>query len=465
MTDAQPHGGQAGEKAPLYQVLAEDITAMGVEAVFGLMSDDTALFATALDTAGVRFYGARHENNAIAMADGYAYATGKLGIAVIGRKAKTLKDQQGQAWYEVNVHDGQPVTGLIRKPNELSCGEVEIISQHDWEKLGYRIVEEKNSNADGFLDLDRMPDFFQSLFQEVDHLGDKNGQVSPTELKTALRTPFLRSRWSKLVAFHPTEWQAKSSAPKWQRLKDLLKGSPELLKHEQERIDNLVFWDEMSGVMQLPLPEKVYHLHPIAFIDNLIPAATPMEVLIRRIGDIIAHGEGSYESYNTGTKDVLNNRVGHSFVSPPPGTVTGKTINSIIATEGLSGTNKARMFATGKYQTVIRTLKAAKEKMNLSGEELYSAEMQERVFREYLIEKAGGGALARFIKSGQGSVDDAQYAASKEWASIATPAGRTIGDGSVSDGTLSYYESRANRANSESTSLLRNILQEIGHSR
>jgi thiamine pyrophosphate-dependent acetolactate synthase large subunit-like protein len=58
---------------------------MGVEAVFGLMSDDTALFATALDTAGVRFYGARHENNAIAMAEGYAYATGRLAVAVIGR--------------------------------------------------------------------------------------------------------------------------------------------------------------------------------------------------------------------------------------------------------------------------------------------------------------------------------------------------------------------------------------------
>ena len=70
---------------PVYQVLAEDIKAMGVEAVFGLMSDDTALFATALDTSGVRFYGARHENTAIAMADGYAYATGRLGVAVVGR--------------------------------------------------------------------------------------------------------------------------------------------------------------------------------------------------------------------------------------------------------------------------------------------------------------------------------------------------------------------------------------------
>ena len=88
MTATRPQaqaGSGTGEKAPVYQVLAEDIKAMGVDTVFGLMSDDTALFAMALDTAGVRFYGARHENNAIAMADGYAYATGRLGIAVIGR--------------------------------------------------------------------------------------------------------------------------------------------------------------------------------------------------------------------------------------------------------------------------------------------------------------------------------------------------------------------------------------------
>lgn len=82
-------GERAAHRIPTYQVLAEDIKAMGVEQVFGLMSDDTAVFATALDSAGVRFYGARHENNAIAMAEGYAYATGKLGVAVVGRGPAT----------------------------------------------------------------------------------------------------------------------------------------------------------------------------------------------------------------------------------------------------------------------------------------------------------------------------------------------------------------------------------------
>ena len=70
---------------PAYEALAHDIKSRGYTTVFGLMSDDTALFVTTLDAIGVRFYGARHENTAIAMAEGYAASTGGLGIAVIGR--------------------------------------------------------------------------------------------------------------------------------------------------------------------------------------------------------------------------------------------------------------------------------------------------------------------------------------------------------------------------------------------
>src|SRR2546428_10381221 len=74
---------------PVFQALAEDIHALGVRTVFGLMSDDTAVFAVTLDGLGVRVVGARHENNAIAMAEGYSYATGELRVALIGRGPPT----------------------------------------------------------------------------------------------------------------------------------------------------------------------------------------------------------------------------------------------------------------------------------------------------------------------------------------------------------------------------------------
>ncbi len=70
---------------PVYELLATDLRSLGVERVFGLMSDDTARLVTTIDAIGVKFYGTRHENNAVAMAEGYAASSGRLGVAIIGR--------------------------------------------------------------------------------------------------------------------------------------------------------------------------------------------------------------------------------------------------------------------------------------------------------------------------------------------------------------------------------------------
>lgn len=75
----------AASMVPAYEALAHDIKGLGTDVTFGLMSDDTALLVTTLDSIGVKFHGTRHENNAISMAEGYATSTGRLGIAIIGR--------------------------------------------------------------------------------------------------------------------------------------------------------------------------------------------------------------------------------------------------------------------------------------------------------------------------------------------------------------------------------------------
>ncbi|MCC6197586.1 MAG: thiamine pyrophosphate-binding protein [Burkholderiales bacterium] len=83
---------------PAYEALASDLRKLGVSHAFGLMSDDTALLIAALDAMGVRFHAARHENNAIAMAEGYAAATGGLGIAVLGRGPATANGLHGATY-------------------------------------------------------------------------------------------------------------------------------------------------------------------------------------------------------------------------------------------------------------------------------------------------------------------------------------------------------------------------------
>lgn len=81
-------------RLPVYEALAHDLRALDAP-VFGLMSDDTMLLASTLDALGVPFHAARHENSAIAMADGWASATGRLGLALIGRGPATANGLHG----------------------------------------------------------------------------------------------------------------------------------------------------------------------------------------------------------------------------------------------------------------------------------------------------------------------------------------------------------------------------------
>ncbi len=79
----------------VYQALAEDIRRLGVEQCFGLMSDDTIGLVVALDALGIRFNAIRHETNAVLAAEGYASASGRLGVAVIGRGPAAANGMHG----------------------------------------------------------------------------------------------------------------------------------------------------------------------------------------------------------------------------------------------------------------------------------------------------------------------------------------------------------------------------------
>jgi hypothetical protein len=353
--------------------------------------------------------------------------------------------------------------------------------QSPWAWPGFELVEE---NADpmtflqstllkaGIAKKDEVTDFkaradsldsgemFQKIYQLLDANKDKH--LDKEEIKKALQQPLLAQSMSKIIAKYESEWGGDMS--KWDALDPLILEGKLDWKAEKIRIKSLLWWPKVAAkVKGFPTSPEAYHFHPIGLMSNFFGVSTSsnLDDLIRQIGDIIAHGEGGYESYNSGTKGVKNDRVGHSFLHPATGTVTNKTINQILATEPLSGNDENRFFATGKYQTIFNTLRTAKTSMGLTGNEKYDAAMQERVFREYLIKKAGGGALARFVIDGKGTIDDAQHAAAKEWASIASPSGYKIKDGRVSNGSLSYHESAANHANKTSSSNLRAILQEI----
>lgn len=165
-------------------------------------------------------------------------------------------------WYEISVIDeDQPISGLVKKTD------AKFITPHDWTKMGFQLVEENNSAADGFLDPDDMPDFFKDLLKKIDKNHD--GEIEPSELADALKSTETRQHWTKLVAHHPTEWKDDTKSEKWKRLDILLEDSEKLLKHEKERIDSFIFWDKLAD--KTPAGTGlIYHFHPIGFVSNFL---------------------------------------------------------------------------------------------------------------------------------------------------------------------------------------------------
>lgn len=67
-----------------YELAAEELREAGLATIFGLMGDaNLDLLACAIERHGVRYFATRHESGAIAMADGYARATGQIGVASV----------------------------------------------------------------------------------------------------------------------------------------------------------------------------------------------------------------------------------------------------------------------------------------------------------------------------------------------------------------------------------------------
>jgi thiamine pyrophosphate-dependent acetolactate synthase large subunit-like protein len=65
------------------QLIGRSLADLGVEVVFGLMGSGNLTMTNALRDGGARFVGARHETGAVAMADGYARVSAKVGVCSV----------------------------------------------------------------------------------------------------------------------------------------------------------------------------------------------------------------------------------------------------------------------------------------------------------------------------------------------------------------------------------------------
>ncbi|MGL5487963.1 MAG: hypothetical protein ACRDC6_16990, partial [Shewanella sp.] len=138
--------------------------------------------------------------------------------------------------------------------------QVELLSQHDWLKIGFKKVD--GSGSDGYLDPDAPPTFFTELVKSFDT--DKNGELSSKEIQAALQNSGNAGQLQKLIVKHPSEWYEKSSSSSYLWLDKLMTkiGLPDfdlLVDHEKQRIDKLEW---MHSAAKLKLGENIWHFHP-----------------------------------------------------------------------------------------------------------------------------------------------------------------------------------------------------------
>jgi acetolactate synthase-1/2/3 large subunit len=67
------------------EAIARELCRQGVDVVFGLVGSDTVKLGAYMEELGVRYLAARHESQAVAMADGYSRVSGRVGVALVNR--------------------------------------------------------------------------------------------------------------------------------------------------------------------------------------------------------------------------------------------------------------------------------------------------------------------------------------------------------------------------------------------
>ncbi|GAB1108666.1 glycoside hydrolase family 19 protein [Aeromonas caviae] len=143
---------------------------------------------------------------------------------------------------------------------------MELLSQHDWLKIGFKKVD--GSGSDGYLDPDVPPTFFTELVNSFDT--DKSGELSSEEIQAALQNSSNAEQLHKLIVKHSSEWYEKSSASSYLWLEKLMAkiGLPDfdlLVDHEKQRIDKLEW---MQSAAKLRLDKEVWHIYPLSILQK-----------------------------------------------------------------------------------------------------------------------------------------------------------------------------------------------------
>ena len=175
------------------------------------------------------------------------------------------------------------------------------------------------------------------------------------------------------------------------------------------------------------------------YVEDNVPNAKILEGVSGNggyAGATIAKGEGGYGSFNRGIAgDARGAKIDFSKM----------TIGDIMKKQS-GGPRQRELFAVGKYQIIPSTMKEAVKALKIDKNTKFTPEVQERIFREYLIANKRR-AVKDYITGKTNDLNAAVMATSQEFASVGVPYDTTDYKGRMIRRGQTYYGgSGGNRA-------------------
>jgi hypothetical protein len=170
------------------------------------------------------------------------------------------------------------------------------------------------------------------------------------------------------------------------------------------------------------------------------------ESRLQALGEVIASHEsgGDYNIYNKGA--------GHGYKKGRED-LSKMTLAEYMRRGNLPSKHPDKLFATGKYQIIPKTMALAIEKLNLDPNTTLTPATQEYIFREFLT-KSKRPAIHNYLSGKSNDQTAAMVAVAQEWASVGVPMDMQGAHRWVKKGESYYADDGINRAHTKPEAVL-----------
>ena len=199
----------------------------------------------------------------------------------------------------------------------------------------------------------------------------------------------------------------------------------------------------LGGVGALPVHALAASVNPAPVIGASCPSnykpqeVKPIHVQLKPLADLLARGEGDYNSVNRG------------YAGDTPGGIdglTGKTFDQFTVQQVME-MQRRWLYAVGRYQFIPATLRFAVAMSNVNVKDKFTHEVQDRLMAALILYKRP--AIGSYLRGDHDYIGWALDELAREWASVEYRNGR------------GYYDhvggNRAHISRKEAWELLQNI--------